>query len=175
MRLYKFISLIFCVSLLPGFVLAKDVQFKVKMIDIQVEKTSEKGDDELYFNIVQQSNLNGNRENRIPEFPTHWLSKQLASLKNVVLWEGKVQAGESIKLILSLLEQDTPPWNPDDAIGAAEVNLLNQNGKLTVTWTVPIFKKNNPKVEMLKPAKTQQYIFKGDGSRYDVAFSVEQK
>ncbi len=175
MRLYKFISLIVCVCLLPGLVLAKNIQFKVKMIDIQVEKTSEKGDDELYFNIVQQSNLNGNRENRMPEFPMHWLSSELGSLKNVVLWEGKIQTGESIKLILSLLEQDTPPWNPDDAIGAAEVNLLNQNGKLKMEWVVPTFKKNNPNVEMLKVAKTQRYIFKGDGSRYDVAFSVEQK
>ncbi len=175
MRLCKFISFFVLMCLFSGFLFAKEIQVVIKMIGITVEKTADKGVDDLFFNIRQHSNLKGDSENRIPEYPKHWLSKQLSSLKNVVLWDGKIEQGESLKLVLSLMEQDFPPWDPDDAIGAAEVSLLNQNGRLKIQWGVPKFEKNNQEVEMLKRAVPQRYIFKGAGSRYDVAFSVEQK
>lgn len=175
MRLYKVFSLILLTWLLSGFALAKEMQIIVKMTDIQAEKRSEARGDELYFNITQYSNFKDKLESRIPEYPMHWLSKQLTSLKNVVLWQGELKERERIRLVLSLLDQDLQPWDLDDAIGAAEVHLLNQKGKLKIQWGVPKFDKNNKEVEMLKRAVPQRYVFKGDGSRYDVAFSVEHK
>jgi hypothetical protein len=179
MHLCKFMSFIVSMFLFSGFLFAddiqQDIQVAIKMVGITVEKTADKGTDNLFFNITQYSNLKRGGESRIPKYPKHWLSKQLLGLKNVVLWDGKIERGESLKLILALMEQDFPPWDLDDAIGAAEVNLLNQNGRLKVQWGVPQFEKNKPEVEMLKHAVPQRYIFKGAGSRYDVAFSVEQK
>ncbi|HXH55432.1 MAG TPA: hypothetical protein VNK03_06815 [Gammaproteobacteria bacterium] len=178
MRLCKFISFSVSMCLLSGFLFAndipKDMQVAIKMVGIAVEKAANKDIDNLFFNITQYSNLKKGGEHRIPKYPKHWLSKQLPGLKNVVLWDGKIDRGESLKLILSLMEQDFPPWDLDDAIGAAEVILLNQNGHLKIQWGVPN-EKNNQEVEMLKRGVPQGYIFKGTGSRYDVAFSVEQK
>ena len=179
MRLCKFISFAVSLCLFSGFLSAqniqKDLQIVVKMVGIKVKKTADKSVDELFFNIRQYSNLKSKREGRIPAYPKHWLSKQLPSLKNVILWKGKIAQGESLKLVFSLMEQDSPPWDPDDAIGAVEVNLLNQSGRLKSQWTVPKFGKNIEIVEIVKRTVHPQYIFRGANSRYNVAFSVEQK
>jgi hypothetical protein len=143
MQLCKFFSFFVLTCLFSGCLFAKDMQTQtvgealrarpsknlevvVKMVDIVVEKTADKDFDDLFFNITQYSNLKVESESRIPEFPKHWLSKQLSSLKNVILWRGKIEAGETLQLVLSLMEQDSPHWDPDDAIGAAKVILLSK-------------------------------------------------
>lgn len=151
---------------------AKTLPVSVKLAEIKAEKTSEKKGDELYFHVTKYSNLGHSVESRIPIFPEHWLSKQLNKVKNVEIWKGSLKEGESIKLIISLLDQDLPPWDADDLLGSAQLMLSNQKGKLKTEWVVPVFEETE-EVEMLKPGKPQHYLFKGAGSLYDVAFSVE--
>lgn len=160
--------------MLAGSVFAKEVSILLKLVDIKAEKTSEAAGDELYFDITQYPNLGRPRSDRIPLYPLHWVSNQLSQAKNVILWEGSLAEGESIKLILSLVEQDNPPWDMDDLLGSAELVLANYQGKLKKEWSIPSFVTAKT-VEMKKKASPQRYIFKGDNSRYDVALVVEQK
>ncbi len=175
MGICKFTSfaLIFIAGLMGAQVL-NAMEVTVKLTDVRAERTLEKEGDEIYFNITQYSNQHKPQDLRIPVYPSHWLSKQLSKVKNVILWQGTVEKGESIRLILSLLEQDSPPWDLDTMIGSTELTLENRQGKLIKTWGIPAFEKRQ-EAEMLKPSDPQRYVFKGAGSRYDVAFLVEQK
>ncbi len=175
MRLFKLFILFLGFWLWTGIIHSKEIHSVVKLTDMRVEKTSDAGGDNLFFTITQYRSGGGKQEERIPIYPLHWLSRQLSGVKRVILWEGDIQEGESVKLICSLIEQKFPPWDLDDfMIGSAELVLANQKGKLKKKWSISAFEEKG-EVEIQKLANPQRYIFKGAGSRYDVAFLVEQK
>jgi hypothetical protein len=174
MRLYKLISFFLLVWFCQSAAVAKEITVAVNLVDIKTEKPSEARGDEIYFHLTKYSSLGTSKEERLPVFPLHWLSKQTNSIKNVVLWQGLLQEGESVKLIISLLEEDLPPWDADELLGSAQLTLTNKSGKLTKEWTIPVFEETQ-EVEMLKVAEPQRYVFKGDNAIYDVAFHIDQK
>ena len=174
MRLFKLINFLILSFFLIGIAEAKEIKVEVKLTDIKAIKTEEKGGDELYFDTIEYSSLGHSKEARIPAKPLHWLSSQLSGVKNVVLWQGTVQDDESIRVILTLVEQDLEPWEVDDMLGSIQLNLANKSGKLTKEWIVPVFEETD-EVEMLKKGDPQRYLFKGDGAKYEVAFKVDQK
>ena len=89
------------------------------------------------------------------------------------LWEGLLQNKEAIQLVVSLIEQDMPPWDLDDHIGSVKITLANDNGKLQTKYSIPNFQ-DQP--EVIQPnSKYPLFILKGDGSQYKVAFEVKQK
>lgn len=179
-RILTFIAglLIFSFANVSNIALAAPLSLVVKLSDIKVEKTSEKKGDEIYFSITEYSSLNRSKETRVPVQPTHWLSQNVDKLKNVVLWQGTIQESEEIKLIISMMEQDSPPWNPDDLIGNAELTIKNEKGTLHKEWKAPIFAETS-EVEMKKEPVTtvgkepQRFVFKGEKAHYDVAFDVQ--
>ncbi len=168
----KLITLMFLLWFMVGSVAAKELQATLKLRDIRVEKTVDKGGDDVYFNITQYSNLGESKENRVPIYPAHWLSKQVSGIKDLTLWQGVLQDEESIKLVIALSDQELSPFEIDDLIGSAQLTIRNHKGKLIKHWTVPILEEKD-EVEMLKKGSPQRYIFKGASSRYDVAFVVE--
>jgi hypothetical protein len=154
---------------------AKALSVTVKLSNIKVEKTVQKKGDELYFSITEYSSLGHSKENRIPVQPIHWLSQNVEKLAHVQLWQGSVQPGEEIKLIISMMEQDNPPWNPDDLIGNAELIIRNEQGSIKKEWKSPIFEETD-EVEMKGESvskATQEFVFKGSKARYDVTFDVQ--
>jgi len=98
----------------------------------------------------------------------------LPDVKNVVLWSDTVHEGETVRLIFSLGEQEKFPWNEDDLLGSAQLVLTYEGGKLHKVWTLPAVNKKD-EAEILKLGDPQRFLFKGDGSLYDVAFLVVQK
>ena len=175
MRLFKLITLLLGVCLGMTQAESKEIYPVVKLADMKVEKASDAGGDNLFFLVTQSRQAAKPQEERIPIYPLHWLSKQLSGVKNVILWQGPLKEGESIKLTYSLIEQKFPPWDLDDfMIGSAQLILSNQKGRLKKEWSVPDIEEKT-EVEIQKLANPQRYIFKGAGSRYDVAFLVEQK
>jgi len=175
MRLLKLVTLLLGFWIGVENAYTKEIYSVVKLTNMRVERTSDAGGDNLFFLITQARAEHKPQEERIPIYPLHWLSKQLAGTRNIVLWEGEIKEGESIKLVYSLIEQKFPPWDLDDLmIGSAELILSNHKGKLKKVWRVPNIEEKS-EVEIQKLANPQRYIFKGAGSRYDVAFLVEQK
>ena len=99
MRLYKFIGLFLMCCWLGEFAEAKTLQVTLQLAEIRVEKTSEEGGDELYFNVTQYSSLGSTQNTRVPAYPSHWPSQKLHKVKNALLWEGSIKEGEEVQLI----------------------------------------------------------------------------
>lgn len=174
MRSLKLINLIFLLGLCSGIAMAKDLDARVMLKSIKVINPSEAGGDELYFHITQYSSNGTSQESRVPAYPSHWLSSQAPQLKNVVLWRGNISDKESLRLVITLAEQDLAPFNPDDSLGAVQLNIQNTQGKLKQEWVIPVFEEEN-EVEKLGRPKSNRYVFKGASSRYDVEFVAEQE
>lgn len=147
------------------------IPVRINLNSIEATKTSEKSGDELYFDITQYSNQGHTKTLRVPAAPLHWLSKQLPDVKNALLWEGMVEENEEMKVIVSLVEQDNPPWDVDDLIGSALLILDNRQGVLRYRWELPVFEERVEQ-QMLKSDNPQSFIMKGDNSNYNVSLQV---
>jgi hypothetical protein len=144
----------------------------INIKEIIMEKPTEKYGDEVYFSITQYSNKKKPAEFRIPNFPLYWQSKYLDKIKDVNLWEGSLEKEESVQLIISLIEQDSPPFDPDDHLGSIKVVMLNNKGRLQINWEIP---KLADQPEILQSnEKVPSFILKGDGGQYKVTFDVRQ-
>lgn len=101
---------------------------------VNIIRTTEHGNDELYFDIsVYHSNKTINHI-RVPNPPLHWPSKLMEKASQLVLWSGSLQRGQSVTIMVSLMEADSSPLNPDDTIGSVRVTLTNQNDTLQAHW-----------------------------------------
>ena len=153
------------------------IKLTVKLTSIKIEKTSDRTQDKIYFAITEYSNTGRSRESRIPFQPEYWLSQNIKQVKDLVLWQGDIQQGEEVKLVLSLLEQDIPPWNPDDLIGSAELVVKNEKGTLHTEWKIPAYEEII-ETEMKPNSKKkglQEFVFKGAEAHYEVAFDVQNQ
>ncbi|AHE66938.1 hypothetical protein [Legionella oakridgensis] len=113
------------------------IQPSLNLNQIKMIKGGEALGDDLYFDI---SILKANQPTqylRVPKYPLYWPSTELASLKSVPLWSESLKNGQKIILIISLIDQDAKPMNPDDVIGVIRVELHNEHGHLQARWSMP--------------------------------------
>jgi hypothetical protein len=146
---------------------------QLKLIRLQAEALSEENGDEVYISVTKYSNLNPSEEFRIPSSPDNWFFKRLAEIRNVTLWQGNLAKGEEIKLMISIAEQDFPPWDVDDLIGTLQVTLKEVKGYLVEEWSIPTMD-GQPKIEDKGPVsgKGRCYVLHGDNSRYEAELIV---
>lgn len=149
---------------------AKLHNVSVKLISVKAVKVAEKHGDEVYFSITQYPTNANPTISRVPMEPIHWKVAELSQVKDVVLWQGTVADEQSTLLILSLLEQDLPPWNPDEHIGSAELKINNKGGKFSTVWGQPEFK-DQPEVKQ-SGTQTPTYTMYGNNSEYVVRLKV---
>jgi hypothetical protein len=151
------------------------VQANITLDSIEAKKLSKKSGDKIYISITEYSNLDHGKTTRLPEKTTFWTSKQLAEIKNQILWSGKIKDNEEIKLIFSVVEQDVSSWDVDDLIGSAQLRLLNKNGKIENKWELPVFEEHTEVVLSAsasgKVTSKQRFIMKGLHSEYLVTLS----
>lgn len=166
-----FVGLIGCLALTSAY--AGDIPVAIKLSHISATKVSEGSGDEVYFSVTHYSNQKGNDHQRIPMFPTHWLSQHLSQIKDIPLWQQTLSDGEAVQIILSLIEHDSPPWNVDDHIGSVKVTLKNHDNRLEAVWGQPDFKDKTP-VEQSGSNSEPDFILKGNASEYSVNFVIEQ-
>jgi hypothetical protein len=152
---------------------ANSKHVSIKLLKIEAAKTSERSGDEIYFSIISYPNKAEPTIARVPMFPLHWKSKDLKTVTNVMLWEGDLNPGQSTLLVLSLLEQDLPPFNSDDHIGSVQVILKNDNGKLIAKWGQAHYI-DQPKVQQ-PDIKIPKFIMFGNKSKYVTVFQVDSK
>ena len=145
----------------------------IKLSKIVLEKLSENSSDELYFSVTKYSNKNESRLVRVPEFPTYWRSKDLNVLKNITLIEQKVAVGEEIQFILSLIEADALPFDPDNHIGSIQLNIINNGCSLIQQWKQPNLV-DQTDVQQVS-GKLAEFNFVGAGGKYLVNFITEVK
>lgn len=142
---------------------------KIELLRIKAIQTTEKNGDELYFGITVYGTKKKPYRYQIPKYPMYWASQKLNNLSKVSLWQGVLDDGESVNLVISLMEQDTPPWNTDDLIGVISVHMKNQQGKITYSWRMP--NRVDPVVTVTsKYGPAQKFELLGDSSRYELYF-----
>ncbi len=154
----------------------KKISAIVKLSTIKAIELNEQGVDEIYFNVTSYSSLGASKNRRIPAGDLCWESKNLEKVKDVVLWEGDLQKAEELKLVLSVVEQDFPPWDPDELIGGAQLLLKNNKGNFSHEWVAPVFEEEvDIEMKGKRPDGSQIFLLKGAGAIYEVTFSVAQK
>ncbi|MEY3182066.1 MAG: hypothetical protein RLZ35_51 [Pseudomonadota bacterium] len=148
-------------------------KLQVKLINMQAEALSEENGDEVYISVTKYSNQGHPEEFRIPSAPKNWFFKRLSEAKNVTLWEGTVATGEEIKLLISIAEQDFPPWDVDDLIGTLQLDLKRVKGRLVEAWSIPAMD-GQPSIEDkgAVSSKGRRYVLHGDNSRYEIELMV---
>lgn len=149
----------------------KILHVTVKLLKIQAMKNVEKSGDEVYFSISEYMVKKEPILTRVPIFPLYWKSKDLSMIQDVVLWSGDIKIDHSASVVLTVMEQDLPPFNPDDLIGSVQVKLKNNKGKIASEWSIPKYR-DQPKIEQ-PDSKVPKFFMYGDGSKYAVVFSVE--
>lgn len=163
------ISLFISLFTLPVFCVAKELSLQVKLTAIESIATTEERGDELYFSVTEFPTNEKPRHYEVPDFPTHWLSKYLNKLDEVVLWEKVVAEDQGVSVVFSLIERDAPPWNLDDLVGSVKLKLKNENGKLTKQWSIP----NKEDTEKLNDSENM-FILTGDGGEYHIVLEVKE-
>lgn len=108
----------------------------ISLSSLKAIKTQESNGDELYLTVTEYPSVGQSSHKQFPQYPEYWPSAKLSQVSNVPLWNKELKSGESVILIISLIEQDVPPFNPDDLIGTVRVTMKNNNGKLESSWVV---------------------------------------
>ena len=136
--------------------------------NIEVVKTSSYlGNDEVYINVTEYSSVDKPRMIRVPEYPSHWQSKFVDKVQGASIWKKPVREGESLELIISLIEADAPPWDVDDLIGSVKLKVYLEKGKLEQEWTLP--NKSITKQE----GEKGHFVLTGDGAEYKISLKLK--
>ncbi len=136
--------------------------------DIQVIKTAAHlSGDEIYVNITEYSSVDKPAMHRIPEYPSHWLSKYIDKVKDVTLWQKPIQDEESVELIISVVESDAPPWDVDDLIGSVKLKVYIEKGKLEQEWSIP------NKAIVKSEGEKGHFVLTGDGAEYKISLKLK--
>lgn len=109
-------------------------EFSIVLHSIEAIKVQEQKGDELYLHLTEYPQDAKPTLARFPDFPGYWLSKNLANVKDVVIYTSSINKDKITEIIVSLIEQDLPPWAPDDHLGSIKLKLKNNNDLLEVNW-----------------------------------------
>ncbi len=138
---------------------------------IQAKQQNEKHGDEIYFAIAVYSK-DKNSFYTVPEQPISTPAKALEKINNVKLWDGELAVGDSIELVVTLVEHDHPPWNTDDTIGVAKIQITNQGGVLKSKWEAPS-KNSEQRVVPASAGEIHSFVFTGNRSAYEVDYQLK--
>jgi len=163
------------VSLFSSFLHAaeKEIKPRLALDHIKVIQVQENDGDELYFDISVLRGEKAKHYFRIPANPTHWPSQLMDKISNVTLWSEPLKNGETVILIMSLMESDAKPFNPDDLIGLVRVKLKNVNGVLQTNWSMPN-RYDSPGKNENQKRNIHKFDMLGEGAHYDVYLSLEK-
>ncbi|GAB4392479.1 MAG: hypothetical protein Tsb005_06680 [Gammaproteobacteria bacterium] len=149
----------------------------VVLHNIRLAKRDEHSGDELYLTTTAYTDKPKQRpeHQRIPRFPIYWISSHLEPLKNVPVWQGKLNDNENVTLIFSLMEHDAPPWDTDDLLGTVKLHLTNKAGVIESDWRLPNHADGKPLVVQTNAGEIEQFVFLADRAVYELGFQLRIK
>ncbi len=160
-------------SLLGPIAIAKEKVtpvIELELHSLAAIKSSQASGDKVYITITEYPKTGEPLVSRTPMAPLHWLAKDLPHINNVKLWRNSLAEGESVLIIISILEATIPLIEADKHIGSVQAVVTNHKGKITVKWGQPHFV-DQPFVEQIADKKPTFIMF-GAESQYKVAFKV---
>jgi hypothetical protein len=140
--------------------------FQVKLQSIQKIHTQEANGDELYFSVTEFPAKERGTHYQVPTYPTHWLSQYVDKIKNVVLWQKTITGCQDVTVLISLVEEDIPPWNVDDLLGSVELKIKCKEGKFTTQWVIP-------NTGITSKIRNDAFSFTGSNAEYHAVFRLE--
>lgn len=144
---------------------AKPAEMTLTLKQISSSQTSEKSGDEVYIDIFELSDDRRPKKFHIPKYPHHWPSVMLSKVKNIPLWQGRLNPTGEVKLIVSLLDKDAPPWNNNDLIGAAEIYITVENNTPKIILKVD---EPNQKPQTFNGYMEQSISFQAGAGAYSI-------
>lgn len=152
----------------------KDLTPKLILNRLKVEQTQDVNRDEIYVDLSVFKPNSKKEYFRIPKAPYHWNSDRIDNVKLVELWSETLKEGETINIIISFIDEDARPLNPDDLIGSIRLRIRNVNGKLHSKWSVPN-RADGPDVVEGKAGQVQKFSLYDRKARYEVYLSLKGK
>ncbi|RUR29233.1 hypothetical protein [Legionella qingyii] len=163
------VVVVFCFSSMAFAVDNQELSPKLILNQIKMIKEGELLGDDLYFDISVLRIKQPTQYIRIPEFPLHFPSSKINTLQPTLLWSDPIKSGEKVILIVSLMDQDSKPFNPDDVIGLIRVELKNEKGNLHLQWSRP----NQKSAPMNWPINTtQKFLLSNANGQYELYLSI---
>lgn len=148
----------------------ENIEVVLNLEAIKAAKLTEKGGDEIYFDVLAFGKGFHPAHRQVPPYPHHWPDFVLDKVKNVTLWKGHVKKKAEVKLIVSLLEKDVPPWNTNDLLGTFEITLQQDKRHLVISYSEP----GNPKTFKKAFDKLSQEVsFTLGAGEYHFTISVQ--
>ena len=168
----KRITLLLLASLFSSVVMGAQVLTPKLILDhLDVIHAQEMDGDELYFDISVYRANKPVHYLRVPTKPIHWSSKLINKVSQITLWSEPLKAGESVNVIVSLMESDDSLYNPDDLIGLVRVKLKNVKGVLKTSWTMPN-RSDGPIKMAAQRTGAHKFDLQGKGAQYNVYLSL---
>lgn len=167
MRIIKYLAF-FGLSTFSTIALAQNQELQINLKSFNVVRPQEERGDELYISITEFPKNGLPKNYKVPPFPSHWLSQYLNNFKEMTLWRKSFNECEPLDLLITLVEEDSQPWDPDDSLGSVKLEISCINGKLDEKWNIP----NAEKVAKINEKKNA-FHFKGNNAEYDIQFSLD--
>lgn len=155
----------------PEFVPDPAAPVVLKLKTLEAMKQQEIRGDELYLTVTELSGSNQNRYYQIPSFPSHWLSRYLKNVRDVVIWQSNQKSCTPVELRISLVEEDLFPWNPDDLLGSVELKVKCDQGQFQKEWSIPNAQITVKSEDVNK--QNEAFSFTGGNAHYRAVFQME--
>jgi len=162
-----------CLPLI-GFAADKAAHPILSLVVLKAISTTERTGDELYVDVTVFRSEGTSEHVRFPQKQKYWPSGHLEKAQNLQLWDGKIEDGQAVEILVALVDHDMLPWNTDDLIGTVRLNLKNRHGSIESSWNVP----NQPKTSIsviTKQGPTQKFSLFKDDAHYDLSFMLQLK
>lgn len=158
--------LILLVSVLVASQLFAQEKISLRLQKLEVIQPQEQRGDEIFLHITEFPLNSKPKHYYIPHRPAHWLSKHLAQVQNINLWQ-KQGVCEPTNVLISLVEEDAEPWNINDLLGSVMLRIKCENGKINKEWSIPDSKNTSyGDVENV-------FQFQGKNANYRATFLLE--
>lgn len=147
--------------------------FCLRLSKVKLEKSQEKND-EIYFLITSLHPQEKPTVQQIPTTPAAFNKTQLLAIKDIPLWQGKLEEKKAMTLLISTVEKDSPPWDLDDLLGVIKLEISNVDGKPYVSWS----SKNSMKMQKpiaLEKASQKVYKLHANQAKYTLELHLDNK
>ena len=159
------LALLLALAINPVY--AKGLNPSIILEKITPIKTTEKSGDEVYINITEYLPDGKTKSTNIPARPLAWASKDLAKIKALPLWSATLAEGQSADVIMTFVEQDNPPYDPDDLLGVVHLKMMNTKQGLKTLWSVREGSIKAP-AKNLADSGQQHFILTGSQGTYAI-------
>lgn len=108
---------------------------KLYVDNLDILEHSERFGDEVFLHVLE-SDGEQVKETYFPQYPFYFRDGHLENFQSTMIWERDIAPGQVVKLFVSFIEKDAPPWNIDDLIGQIDLTLQGTQVGIDPSWSL---------------------------------------